>query len=223
MKLLAVLGAAGAALAASLSVAFVGHAATKPSPVARTLRAASERYAIDVRITRAGKQVSLHIRGRASRDTISVRLESGGVHSAVLLDGAFLYEHAPSSVVVQGGLHWLRLPSTPSKDVASARVMSPGPLLALVAAARDGRIDFDAAAVRRISQLEGGLEFRHLRISTSVGRDGLVHRIVLTGRTGDGRTRLSLHARLFAFGQPVHVTPPAPGTFLDERLAKLTA
>jgi hypothetical protein len=79
-----------------------------------------------------------------------------------------------------------------------------------------GTLAYDNPAVRAgLVHLTGGLEFRGLRISALVGNDGLVHRIVVTGRTADGRTTFSLRAHLFGLGKAVHVTPPAPGTFLD--------
>jgi hypothetical protein len=56
-----------------------------------------------------------------------------------------------------------------------------------------------------------------------VGRDGLVHRLLITGHTADRASTLALSARLFAFGKPVHVKPPAPGTFVDDKLGQLTS
>jgi hypothetical protein len=46
---------------------------------------------------------------------------------------------------------------------------------------------------------------------------------VLTGHTADRRTSLVISARLYGFGRPVHVSPPAPGTFMDDSLAQLSS
>jgi hypothetical protein len=47
--------------------------------------------------------------------------------------------------------------------------------------------------------------------------------VQLTGRTADGKTKLSLRARLYGFGAAVTVVPPKPGTFMDEKLSQLSA
>jgi hypothetical protein len=242
--------ALAAALSATFAVASGGHAAPKPglaSAVGRTEAAPSERYAIHVRIVRSGTPLSLHIRGQASRRTVSVKLRMSdlklddgtvvpGPDGAALLDGGFLYERAPSNLAVQGDVQWLRLTVAAlppqSDDMVAVRSMTPVPLLRVLRAAHiartpegarafHGTIAYDAAAMRRLSKLTGDIEFRNLRVSALVGRDGLVHRIVLTGRTADKRTTFSLRAQLFAFGKPVHVIPPKPGTFMDERLEQV--
>jgi hypothetical protein len=161
-----------------------------------------------------------------------------GAAGAALLDGPFLYERAPVAIAQHGNLHWLRLPvaslSRSSDDLRAVHSMTPAPLLRLLRAARiapaaegarvyHGSVAYDDPAVVRLAKLTGGIEFRRLRVSAVVGDDGLVHRIVVTGRTQDGEATFSLRARLFGFGRPVHVTPPAPGTFLDEQLAELAA
>jgi hypothetical protein len=61
-----------------------------------------------------------------------------------------------------------------------------------------------------------------LRITTWVGRDRLLHRLRITGRTADRSSTLRLEARLYAFGRRVHVQPPAPGSFLDAKREQLT-
>jgi hypothetical protein len=255
MRKLVALG--GVALAAALSATFAvagGGSATPKSErslsaaAAKTEAAASERYAIHVRLTRQGTPMALHIRGQASAHTVSVAmrmndltLDDGtvvpGPNGAALLHGPFLYERAPSNIAVNGDVQWLRLPvaslSPGSADLATVRSMSPAPLLRLLRAvhvvpgknelAFNGWIAYGDRAMRRLSRLTGALEFRHLRVSAVAGHDGRVHRIVLTGRTADGKTTLSLRARLFAFGKPVHVTPPKPANFMDEQLAQMPA
>jgi hypothetical protein len=239
-----------AAVSATFAVAGGGHAAPKPgllAAVARTQAASSERYAIHVRLTRETTPMALHIRGQASPKTVSValrmsdlRLDDGtvvpGPDGAALLDGPFLYERAPSNIALNGDVQWLRQRvatlAQSSEDLVAVRSMTPTPLLRMLRAARfaphrgdahvfHGSIAYDSPAMRRLSQLTGKVEFRHLRVSAVVGRDGHVRRIVLTGRTADGATTLSLRARLYGFGKPVHVTPPKPGTFMDEQLAEM--
>jgi len=224
-----------------------GEAARTPglsAAIARTQQASSERYKIHVRLERDGQPLSLHIRGQASPSTISLRMRMGdvrlpdgtripGPNGAALLDGPFLYERAPSALALYGGVHWLRLSvrnlAPSSQDMKAVNAMTPRPILLALAAARvapaaadarvfHGTLPYDDPAVRvGLAKLTGSLEFRHLRISAFVGDDGLVHRVVLTGRTPDGRTTISLRARLYGFGAAVHVTPPKPGTFIDDR------
>jgi hypothetical protein len=254
MRKLVVLGgvAVAASVAATFAVAGGGHAVSKPgltAAVSKTEAASSVRYTIHVRLTRRGVPMTLHIRGRAAADMVSIAmrmsdltLDDGtvvpGPSGAALLDGPFLYERAPSNLPVDGPVQWQRLAvwtlPARSPDLAAIRSMSPSPLLRVLHTAHTGRargssrvfhgsIPYDERAVRRLARLIGNLEFRHLRVSAILGRDERVHRIVLTGRTADGMTTLSLRARLFGFGKPVHVTPPKPGTFVDEQLAQIPA
>jgi len=158
-----------------------------------------------------------------------------GPSGAALLDGPFLYERAPDNIVVQGTLRWLRLStarlSKASDDLQAVRAMTPSPLLRVLGEAHmwqagtrlyRGTVAYDDPIVRTaLARLTGGIEFRHLRLSAFVGRDGLLHRLLLTGRTADRKTTLQLSARFYSFGRPVHVSPPAPGTFMDEDLLQL--
>jgi hypothetical protein len=184
-----------------------------------------------------------------AKQTISVRLKMAdmklpdgtvvpGLSGAALLDGPFLYERAPSNVAVFGTLRWLRVPlsslGAASPALRSLHDMTPAPLLRVLneshAIARtapahvfSGPVAYDDPIVRdALTSLTGGLEFRHLRIAAWLGRDGLVHRVMLTGRTADGTRTLRLDARFFAFGRPVTVTPPALGTFVDKQESYLS-
>jgi len=114
------------------------------------------------------------------------------------------------------------------------RALTPSPLLRIVAESRvhrtrargsfTGPVRYDDPVVRTaLHALGGGIEFRNLRVFVHVARDGRIHSVRLTGRTADGKTTFALHARLFAFGAPVKVVPPRPGTFMDQDLAKLQA
>jgi hypothetical protein len=202
-----------------------------------------------IALTRPPRRLTLQIHGQASRQTISLRMKMGAVRladgtvvpgpdGAAVLDGAFLYERAPSGIAVNGKLQWLRLSrasgAASRADLDAVHTMTPAPLLAILRAAHiapaapdarvfHGALAYDAPVLRKVSKFTGNVQYRRLRISAFVGADGYVHRIVLTGRTPDGRSTFSLRARLFAFGKPVHVTPPAPGTFMDEELAQLAA
>ncbi|HZR94641.1 MAG TPA: hypothetical protein VFA56_03040 [Gaiellaceae bacterium] len=246
--LLLVVPVAGALGGVTFAAAAGGHAAPKPTlteAVASTAGASSERYTIDVRMTREHTPFTLHIRGQASRETVSVKLRLGslrlddgtvvpGPSGATLLDRSFLYERAPSGLAV-GKVRWLRLSVAAlgpgSDDLRAVRATTPAPLLRLLRAAQiaparegarayHGTVAYDDPAMHALSKLTGDTEFRHLRVSALVGADGFVHRIVLTGRTADGSTSFSLRARLLGFGEPVHTTPPAPGTFVDPALAQ---
>jgi len=226
-----------------------GDAAPKPGlrdVMARTVGARSVHYALHVRMRRGDTPLALHVRGQANRGTISVSLHMGdlklpdgttvpGPSGAALLDGPFLYERAPNNIVVQGRIRWLRLSvrqlSSASDDLKAVHAMTPSPILRVVGEAHmwqagsrlyKGTVAYDDPIVRTaLARLTGGIEFRRLRLSAFVGRDGRLHRIVLTGRTADGRTTLVLSARLYSFGRPLHVLPPAPGTFMDEQLSLL--
>jgi hypothetical protein len=221
------------------------HSRSKTSlnrAIEATASSGPERYAFHLRMKRGASALSLHVRGQVGPRTISISLRMGdmtmpdgtkvpGPRTAAVIDGPFLYERAPSSAAALGKVHWLRVPladlAKSSHDLDVVRALTPTPLLRVLDAAHvttgskslrsyHGTLPYDAPAVRRgLGRLTGGLEFRGLRVSALVGSDGLVHRIVVTGRTADGRTTFSLRAHLFAFGKPLHVTPPAPGTFVD--------
>jgi hypothetical protein len=231
-----------AALVAALSIAFAaaGGTAAAPRPtladaLSRTAHVASLHYAFRVGIHRYGIPLALHIRGQSDGHTISVRLSTGGLSAQELLDGPFLYEQAPNGMVVNGKWRWLRMsvaslgPSSKALDVVHA--LTPEPLLRLIARGRlsgngrvyRGGVAYDDPIVRAaLARLNGGLEFRQLRLTVDVGRDGLVHRVRLTGRTADGSSTFLLVARLFSFNRPVHVSPPKPGTFIDRELVQLS-
>lgn len=242
-----------ASVAASIAIVRTGDAAPKPGlahALRLTAKSESRHYTLRVRITKDGEPLSLHVRGQSNERTISVHLKVGAVrlpdgtkapgpNGAVLLLEPFLYERAPSSLAVLGELRWLRqrladLPPT-APELKAVHAVTPQPLLRLLSEARmkpakpgghlyRGRAAYDNPAVRgALTRLTGGIEFRRLRVTAWVGADGLVHRISVTGATADGSTKLLVSMRLFAFDRPIHVTPPKPGTFMDEQLAELTA
>jgi len=237
----------------SVALARSGDAAPKPglaNALIRTGHADSTRYAVTVHITKDGQPLSLHIRGQINTKIISVRLRMGdvrmpdgtkvpGPNGAALLLGPFLYERAPNTLAVLGSVHWLRLrvaelPKS-SAELKAIHAMTPSPLLRVLGEAHmklvrqgghlyRGDVAYDNPMVRgSLFHLTGGIEFRNMRMWAYVGRDGLVHRLLLTGETADGKSKLALSARLYAFDRPVHVAPPKPGTFMDDRLDKLAA
>ena len=218
-----------------------GAAASTPSLEAaldRTAKTPSERFAFTVRISNKTLPVALRVQGQQSGETISVRLKLSGAKKAdgtpsaaadgaTLLLGPFLYERAPSGAVISGKVRWVRLHvadlSPGSTRLKAVHDLTPRPLLRVLGEARmtqtapgarlyRGTVAYDNPIVRSsLARLTGGTDFRGLRLSAYVGRDGLVHRLRLTGRTADRHSTLSLSAKLFAFGRPVHVKPPPRG------------
>jgi hypothetical protein len=233
---------AAAALVAAFSILFAtarGTAAPKPGirlAVARTAHVHSLRYAFRVGIHEYGVPLALHVRGQSDAHTISVHLATAGLSAAELLDGPFLYEQAPQGMAVYGKWRWLRmnvthLPPT-SEAIEVVHALTPEPLLRVIAHARlhgDGSIFrgtvayFDPVVRDALTKLTGGIEFRGLRLTVNVARDGLIHAVRITGKTADRSSSFVLVARLYGFGRPVHVSPPKPGTFIDRQLVQLSA
>jgi hypothetical protein len=239
--------------AGALAVAAAGgdHARTVDVAAAngKTARASSVHYAVAVTMTKHGQPLTLHIAGATSHDAASVHLKLAdltlkdgtklpGMSGALLLSKPFLYERAPSGVAVFGNIHWLRMQvdglSPRAQVLSTMRALTPSPLLRLVAEAKlrptgtsggfAGPVRYDDPVVRTaLTALSGGIEFRALHVAVRIGNDGRIHAVRLTGRTADGKTKLALRARLFAFGAPVKIVPPKPGTFMDEQLARLPA
>lgn len=228
---LAVVGAGSFAIAAS------GGDAARRVDVLGTARVSSMRYDVAVTLTKTHEPMTLHIAGAAAPNQLIAHISLGEMTAAVMRDGSFLYEGSPNGVVEFGNVSWLRLPldhSPPGAHVYSAlRSLTPLPLLHVIGEARlrsvgarafAGPVAYDDPIVRTaLYQLCNGYEFRGLRLRVGVGRDGLVHTILLTGHTPDGATTLALRAHLYGFGTPVRVNPPKPGTFVDYTLANLKA
>ena len=242
------LAAAGSVFAVS-----VAAAAPPPglqAAIERTASAPSRQYAFTVRITKDTLPLVLRVQGQQSGETISVRLKLRGAKTqngmlqaaatgATLLLGPFLYEQAPVGVAVAGKVLWVRSHvadlAPDSVKLQAVHALTPAPLLRILGEARvakagpGGRLYRGTVAYNNpvvgssLARLTGGREYRGLRLSAYVGRDGLVHRLLITGHTADRASTLALSARLFAFGKPVHVRPPAPGTFVDDKLGQLTS
>jgi hypothetical protein len=118
--------------------------------------------------------------------------------------------------------------------MSTLRSLTPSPLLRIVGEAKlrpragagvfAGTVAYDDPVVRTaLRDLANGYEFRDLHLRVVVGRDGLIHRLLLVGHSPDRQTTFVLRAQLYAFGKPVGIMPPAPGTFMDPRLEQLQA
>jgi hypothetical protein len=230
----ALLIAAAAALLASAAAS--AHSASATHAIRATQSTASFRYSIVISVVRANLPARLTVRGVSGPGQLFVRArQPSGVEAAAMIDGPFLYERAPNGISVNGSIRWLRVPieaiGRSSALLNAVRAMTPAPLLRVLGESRAapvraggfaGDVRYDDPIVRTaITRFSGGVEFHDLRVTATLGGDGLIHGIRVTGITADGTTTLDIDARLFAFGRPVHLTPPAEGTFMDAHLVQL--
>lgn len=233
---------ASAALAATGTK---GPKLTLVQAVGRTNQASTLRYVLDVSVARTDHApMGLQVKGVRARGSLFVHMKAraavladgttvAGPQQSALLDGPFLYEGSPNGVAVDGKIRWLRVPVARIGPTAAAittlRNLSPAPLLRVLdewsnAKTRapqgifHGTVAYDDPIVQTaLAGLAGGVQFRDVRFTAHVGADGYVHTIHVSGRTADGLRTLSVSARMYAFGRPVHVTPPAEGTFVDQK------
>jgi hypothetical protein len=161
-----------------------------------------------------------------------------GPSAVELTDGAFLYLRSTVTTPLVGGL-WVRerLSSLHkgSPELRLLRDISPRALLQVVTRAQhvtstdSGRVYHgtlpyaDALVARTLRGLEAGTQYRHLRLTAWVSRQGRVLMLVLRGRTADRSSTLLLALTLEGFGKPVSVRAPGPGSFVDFDLSKLSA
>jgi hypothetical protein len=220
--------------ALAFTFAAAGGCNARGLDVSRTADAPSVHYHVMVTLTHARNPMTLEIVGGATHDKLVAHLSLGMQSASIMRDPHFVYEGAPQGIVVLGGVKWLRLriDGMPqhSQVFSTLRSLTPSPLLNVVGESKlqrvgarvfAGPVAYDDPVVRTaLHQLGGGYEFRGLHVRIVVGKDGRIRNFLLTGRTADGSTLLSLHARLFGFGAPVRVRPPKPGTFMDPDLAK---
>src|SRR5689334_19092545 len=200
---------------------------------AHTAKARSVHYHVAITLKKSTAPMTLHIRGASSQGRLLAKLALGSQTGTIMLDSNFLYESAPKGIVVLGNFSWLRMDvgrlSPRSQTMATLRSLTPSPLLHIVAEAKlhalarhdvfVGTVAYDDPVVRTaLRDLANGYEFRELRLRVVVGRDGLIHRLLLEGRSADHQTTFVLRARLFGFGTPVKLPLPAPGTFMDPKL-----
>jgi hypothetical protein len=205
---------------------------------ALTAKAASVHYHVAITLEKSHTPTTLHIRGASQPGRLLARLAVGAQTGTIMLDSNFLYESAPKGIVVLGNFSWLRMNVgrlTPhSQTMSTLRSLTPAPLLRIVAEAKlrplarhdifVGTVAYDDPVVRTaLRDLANGYEFRELRLRVVVGRDGLIHRLLLDGRSADHKTTFVLRARLFGFGTPVKIPLPKQGTFMDPALEQLQA
>lgn len=224
------------------------RASSLAAAAARTAHVSTQRFAVELKIVKDAMPHVLHAQSAVAPGTVAVHLVLGevtasdgtivpGSETDGLIYGPFLYERMPDGLSL-GPIEWLRVsiaslsPSHPA--LRGMRGMTATPLLHVLGEARAHAVTRDASifrgsvayddpiAVTALKPLTAGLQFRDLHVTAWIGTDGLVHRVRLTGHTADGTSTLLVNARLFAFGRPVHVTPPAEGTFMDERLMQLS-
>jgi hypothetical protein len=224
------------------------RASSLAQAAARTAHVRTQRYAVDLALVKDKVRHVLHAQSAVAPGVISVHLELGeltsfdgtivpGSETWGLIDGPFLYEHTPDGQAV-GLVEWLRVridllsPGHPA--LQGMHGMTAMPLLRVLGEARAHAVAPDASIFRgsvayddpivvtALEPLMAGLQFRDLRVTAWIGSDGLVRRVRLTGHTPDRTSTLLVNARLFAFGRPVHVTPPAEGTFIDQQLRLLS-
>ena len=226
-----------------LAAALIGTpvASARTPGLGRAIRAtesaSSFRYSIVISVVRSSLPAQLTLRGVSGRGKLFVSArQASGSAAAAMIDGPFFYERAPNGVAVDGTIRWLRVPIDASGGSSAAlnavRTMTPAPLLRVLGESHAtpnqgsgfaGKVNYDDPIVRSaITRLSGGIEFHGLRVTGRLGEDGLIHGIRVTGITADGTTTLDIQARLFAFGRPVHLTPPAEGTFMDQQLMQLS-
>ena len=225
------------------------RASSLAAAAARTAHVSTQRYAVDLRIVKDSVPRVLHARSAVAPGTVSVwlklapvKLPDGtlipGSDTDGLIDGPFLYERMPDGLAGQGAIDWLRVsiaslsPSDPA--LSGMQGMTAMPLLHVLGEARAhsvtrnanlfrGTVAYDdPIVVAGLRMFTAGLQFRDLQVTAWIGPQGLVRRVRLTGHTADRKTTLLVNARLYAFGRPVHVTPPAEGTFMDEQLLQLS-
>lgn len=243
-----------AGLAAAVSTAFAatggGRAVvqrpTLKTALERTTGASSMRFAIRMKMTHAGSPYTLRVAGQSSATSLSMHMRLSDLHlsdgtvlpgsdAAAVLSGSYLYERAPSSIVVLGKIRWLRVhvaPQDGARDLQTVRSLTATPILRALRAAKltatsartfRGTIAYDAPTLVSLSRLTGGIQFRSWRIAGTLGATGLVRSVTLRARTADAKTTFVLSARLSGFGRPVRVRLPKAGTFMDSQLASATA
>jgi hypothetical protein len=231
IAVVALLGAAPAADARGVALS---------GAVAKTSHVSSLRYVMDIAVIRRRYPASvLHVSGVRGPGALYVHVKSlaevladgtqiPGPSQSAMVDGPFLFEGAPDGIAINGGIRWLRVPlgRAATKALEAMRNLGPMPLLHVLRQSLpervkgrtvEGSIAYDDPVVRTaLVGLTGGIEFRSLRFEATVGADGYIHIVKMTGRTADRSRSLSVALRLYAFGRRVRLTPPAEGTFMDQ-------
>lgn len=217
---------------------------------ARSEAAASRRFQLTVHVEGAGPvPQTLHVDGAEGAAARNVHLKVDdvvlpdgrrltGPFADEKVDGRFLYLRSSATQPMFGAL-WVRerlsALGAGSAELQTLRSVSPSALLQALPRAAGvepgaqagvfhARLPYRDAIVRRaLAGVEGGVEYRDLRTTAWVGRDGYLRLLLVTGRTPDGAATLVLTLSLAGYGHRVAVTPPAAGRFVDFDLAQLKA
>ena len=231
----------GAVAAVALAAVLAASAAAS-SPRGTTLARAAERTALQPTLafdltaqieTRGAVPSVLHAHGALGRDTARVALKvADGPSADERTDGAFLYLRSP------GGDLWVREPLAAlppdAPELRLLHALSPRTLVLAAARARDlrrsdgGRVYHgvlpyaDRVVSDALAGLESGRQYRRLRLTAWVSREGRVVMLLLGGRTADGSSTFLLALTLGGFGEPVSVRPPRAGSFVDLGLGRLS-
>lgn len=220
------------------------HAAVLHAATAHSLR-----YDLTVQIAAPDAiPQTLHASGASSGDVQQVHLKVDdvvapdgtkltGPSADEKIDGTFLYLRSTVTRPLVGPL-WVRERlaglGPKSAELRTLESVSARELLRAVARARGVRVGAEAGVFHAwlpyadetvrsaLRGVEGDREYRHLRLTAWVGRDGRVSLLLLTGRTADSSGRFVLTLSLGDYGRPVAVTPPAQGSFVDFDLSKLS-
>lgn len=222
----------------------LANAATKSEAVA------SRRFELTVHVEGAGPvPQTLHVDGAEGAAARSVHLKVDdvllpdgrrltGPSADEKVDGRFVYLRSSATRPMFGDL-WVRerlsALGARSAELQTLRSVSPSALLRALpraggvepgaqAGVFHARLPYRDATVRKaLAGVEGGVEYRDLRTTAWVGRDGYLRLLLVTGRTPDGAATLVLTLSLAGYGRPVTVTPPGAGQFVDFDLGQLKA
>jgi hypothetical protein len=242
-----------ALLCASVALAAGGgshaHPATLADAARHTLAAGSFRFELAARIETAGSPPQvLHVRGASSPDARQIELRVAAVVApGAQVAGPFAQEKADrhfvyvrsSLTVPQFGPLWVRerlaALARDSEELKMLRAATPQALLRALGRAQElnsgtsggifrAALPYNDPVVRSaLEGIEGGIEFRDLHLTAWTGEDGYLRRLVVTGRTADERSLLTLTLTLRDHGRPVAVSPPGEGSFVDADLSRLSA
>lgn len=222
-----------------------------PTAAERTAAAPSFRFELTSQIIQPGEgqPYTLHAQGatRGRVEHLHLKVDDmtaldgstmAGPSADVKLDGTFLYVRSTVTRNVVGPL-WVRerlaglAPTAP--ELKELRQVSPAAILAALRSAVDVQPGADAGVFHAkllyanpfvrtaLDGLEGGTEFRDLRLTAWSNPDGMLRLVLITGKTADRSARFLLTVALGGYDKPVAVTPPPQGNFVDFALSSLAA
>ncbi len=216
----------------------------------RAAAVGSLRFELTARIERAGlPPYVLRVRGATSRYATWLRLAVDTVRAAngtavpgataeERVDRSFVYVRSTATRAVVGPM-WVReRRAALGPGSAELRLLHHVSAEAVLDALRRGRgvtrsdggrvyhasLPYGNPGVRvALEDLEGGIEYRHLRLTAWVAPSGLLRLVLVTGRTADGSSTFLLTLELRGYGRPVSVGPPGQRSFIDFDLVRLAA